>query len=94
MKLKETKSGTTWEQVKESNAKKFAERWANEMERMLDEDAMSTIEDVAFEAFESCLQKNSITGHEEYEAAGLLGQYWYNGNELYQLWTDGGIIPD
>lgn len=91
MKQKET---TNWEQVKESNAKKFAEDWANEMERMLNEDATLTIEDVAFESFESCLQKNSITGQEEYEAAGLLGQYWYQGNALYQLWIDGGIIPD
>lgn len=91
MKQKET---TNWKQVKESNAKKFAEDWANEMERMLNEDATLTIEDVAFESFESCLQKNSITGQEEYEAAGLLGQYWYQGNALYQLWIDGGIIPD
>lgn len=93
MRQKET-NGTTWEQVKESNAKNFAEDWANEMERMLAENAMSTIKDVAFKAFESCIQKSSITGQEEYEAAGLLGQYWYKGNELYQLWIDGGIIPD
>lgn len=88
------KSGTTWEQVEESTAKTFAEDWANEMERMLEEDAMATIKDVAFKAFESCIQKSPITGQEEYEAAGLLGQHWYKGNDLYQLWIDGGIIPD
>ena len=64
------------------------------MERMLDKDANATIKDVAFKAFESCIQKSPITGQEEYEAASLLGQHWDKGNDLYQLWIDGGIIPD
>lgn len=94
MKFKNEANKVEWENAKDRTAKKFAEDWANEMERMLDEDAMATIKDVAFEAFESCIQKSPITGQEEYEAASLLGQHWDKGNDLYQLWIDGGIIPD
>lgn len=93
MEMKET-GKITWKQVEESNSKKFAESWANEMERMLEENVMLTIEDVAFEAFDSCVRKSPITGQEEYESVGLLGKFWYKGNELYQLWIDGGIIPE
>lgn len=94
MKFKNETGEVEWKNVKDSTAKKFAESWANEMERMLNEDAMSTIEGVAFEAFESCVLKVPITGQEECVASDLLGQYWYRGNELYQLWTEGGIIPE
>lgn len=93
MEMKET-GKTAWKQVEESNSKKFAESWANEMERMLEENVMLSLEDVAFEAFDSCVRKSPITGQEEYEAVGLLGKFWYKGNELYQLWIDGGIIPE
>lgn len=81
-----------WEELENDISKEFATMWADEMERLLKE--FPSLHDVAFLAFEKCLNKLSINGSEEYAAAALLGQYWYKGNELYQLWIDGGIIPD
>lgn len=87
-------SKSEWEKIKESTAKQFAEMWANEMERLMNESDDSALENVAFRAFNTCLKKQKITGAEEYEAVGLLGRYWYKGNELYQLWTEGSIMRD
>lgn len=91
--FKKTTSKAEWEKIKGNAAKQFAEIWGNEMERLMNENEDSSLENIAFEAFKTSLDKQRINGAEEYAAVGLLGQYWYKGNELYQLWTDGSIMP-
>ena len=99
MKFKNEASKTIWEKTEASTAKSFAEIWASELEALLIENEKAGLEDVAFRAFNVSLKKSDkknlrIGGAEEYAALGLLGQYWYMGNELYQLWTEGSIIPN
>lgn len=60
-----------WEELENDISKEFATMWADEMERLLKESP--SLHDVAFPAFEKCLNKLSINGSEEYAAAALLG---------------------
>ena len=97
MKFKNEESKTMWEKTEASTAKSFAE--IAELEALLIENESASLEDVAFRAFNVSLKKADkenvkIGGAEEYAALGLIGQYWYLGNELYQLWTEGSIIPN
>ncbi|MBS5864326.1 MAG: hypothetical protein KIC54_06535 [Clostridium sp.] len=99
MKFKNESIKRMWKQTEPSTAKSFAEIWATELEVLLIENENAGLEDVAFRAFNVSLKKADkenlkIGGTEEYAALGLLGQYWYMGNELYQLWTEGSIIPN
>ncbi len=99
MKFKNEESKTMWEKTEASTAKSFAEIWTAELEALLIENESASLEDVAFRAFNVSLKKADkenvkIGGAEEYAALGLIGQYWYLGNELYQLWTEGSIIPN
>lgn len=99
MKFKSEEQKSRWEQTEMSTAKSFAEIWAAELETLLIENEKARLEDLAFRAFNASLKKANkenlrIGGAEEYAALGLLGQYWYMGNELYQLWTEGSIIPN
>lgn len=99
MKFKSEEQKAQWEKTETSTAKSFAEIWATELEKLLIENEAVALEDVAFRAFNVSLKKADkenlrIGGAEEYAALGLLGQCWYRGNEMYQLWTEGSIIPN
>lgn len=89
MEIGSTKAQTFWDNMKEIHtsfytrpAIEFAERWANEMEKLMKKG--TSLKDACQKAFELA-DTEKVTGYQSYFARQILIRAWRHGSELESL---------